>query len=72
MMQEGALTIPRIMAPTYMLWGAHDPVLKFEFTDKVAEYFEPVTLEKAEDAGHFVHFEAPALANQRMRSFLGG
>ena len=72
MMQEGALTIPRIKAPTYLLWGAHDPVLRFEFTDKLGEYFERHTLEKAEDAGHFVHIEVPELANARLQAFLGG
>ncbi len=72
MMSEGALPIPKIKAPTYVLWGAHDPVLKFDFADKLAEYFEAVTLEKAEDAGHFVHFEAPALANDRIGKFLRG
>lgn len=71
MMQDGALPIPKIKVPTYMLWGAHDPVLRFEFADKVGEYFEPVVLEKAENAGHFVHFEVPALANERLVAFLG-
>lgn len=72
MMQEGSLTIPAIAAPTYFLWGAHDPVLRFEFTDKLGEYFTHHTLEKADDAGHFVHFEGPELANARMRAFLSG
>jgi pimeloyl-ACP methyl ester carboxylesterase len=72
MMQEGALAIPKIEAPAYFLWGAHDPVLRFEFTDKLGDYFERHTLEKAEDAGHFVHFEVPELANARMRAFLAG
>lgn len=72
MMQDGALAIPRIKAPTYLLWGAHDPVLRFEFTDKLGDYFERHTLEKAEDAGHFVHFEVPALANARLVAFLSG
>lgn len=70
MMQQGALTIPAIDAPTYFLWGAHDPVLRFEFTDKLDEYFSRHTLEKAEDAGHFVHFEVPELANVRLAAFL--
>lgn len=72
MMQEGAITIPKIKAPTYVLWGAHDPVLRFDFSDKLADYFETVTLEKAADAGHFVHVECPELANARMAKFLGG
>ncbi len=72
MMQDGALPVPPIEAPTYFLWGAHDPVLKFEFTDKLADYFTHHTLEKAEGAGHFVHFEVPDLANARLKAFLSG
>lgn len=70
MMQEGALPMPKIAAPAYFLWGAHDPVLKFEFTDKLGDYFETFTLERADEAGHFVHFEVPALANARLAAFL--
>ena len=71
MMREGALNVPKIKAPTYVLWGRHDPVLQYAWTDKLADYFETVTLECAEDAGHFVHFEVPELANKRMIEFLG-
>jgi len=72
MMQEGALAIPAIEAPTYFLWGAHDPVLRPEFTDKLGDYFTRFTLEMAETAGHFVHFEVPELASARMAAFLAG
>lgn len=72
MMQDGALPIPKIEAPTYFLWGAHDPVLRFEFADKLGDYFARHTLEKAEEAGHFVHFEVPELANARLAAFLSG
>jgi pimeloyl-ACP methyl ester carboxylesterase len=71
LMQEGALAIPKIKAPAHFLWGAHDPVLRFEFADRLGDYFETHTLEKAADAGHFVHFEMPALANARMLEVLG-
>lgn len=70
MMSDGAPQVPKIKAPTYVLWGAHDPVLQFEFSDKLADYFEAVTLEQAAEAGHFVHFEVPGLANERMAGFL--
>jgi len=70
MMKEGSLPVPRIVAPTYILWGRHDPVLRHDFADKLDEYFARHTLEFAEDAGHFVHVEAPELANARMRDFL--
>lgn len=71
MMREGSPVVPRIKAPTYLLWGAHDPVVRFDFSDKLGDYFETFTLEKAEEAGHFVHFEVPALANERLGAFLG-
>ncbi len=70
MMEAGGLPMPKITAPTYFLWGAHDPVLKFEFTDKLGDYFADFKLEKAEEAGHFVHFEVPDLANARLQAFL--
>lgn len=70
MMREGALPTAKIDAPTYVLWGRHDPVLQYAWSDKLADYFSVLTLECAEDAGHFVHVEVPALANQRIISFL--
>jgi pimeloyl-ACP methyl ester carboxylesterase len=69
MMQEGALSIPKIAAPTHFLWGAHDPVLRYDFSDKLDEYFSDFTLEPAQEGGHFAHFEVPELANQRMHAF---
>ena len=62
-MREGnaAPTIPPITAPTYVLWGRHDPVLQYAWTDRLGEYFSQLTLECAEEAGHFVHFEVPEL-----------
>lgn len=72
MMQEGAVTVPKIKAPSYFLWGAHDPVLRYDFSDRLGDYFQSFELEKATEAGHFVHFEDPALANARMQAFLGG
>ena len=64
------VSIPKIMAPSYFLWGAHDPVLRFDFSDKLADYFETFTLESADRTGHFTHFEDPGLANARMMAFL--
>jgi pimeloyl-ACP methyl ester carboxylesterase len=70
MMREGALPIAKIRAPTFVLWGRHDPVLQYAWTDRLGDYFETLTLECAEDAGHFVHFEVPELANERIIQFL--
>lgn len=70
MMQEGALDVARIAAPSAFLWGAHDPVLRYDFSDKLGDYFAEFTLERADEAGHFVHFEVPKLANARLLDFL--
>ena len=70
LMEEGGVGLPKITAPTYFLWGRHDPVIRYEFTDRLDRYFDDFTLEAAEDAGHFVHFEVPELANERLVSFL--
>jgi pimeloyl-ACP methyl ester carboxylesterase len=70
MMREGAVPTPKIKPPTFVLWGRHDPVLQYAWSDKLADYFDTVTLECAEEAGHFVHFETPELANERMIKFL--
>jgi pimeloyl-ACP methyl ester carboxylesterase len=71
MLREGALAVPRIACPSRFLWGRHDPVLRFEWSDRLGEYFADLTLECAEDAGHFVHFEVPKLANDRLLTFFG-
>ena len=70
MMRDGALPIPKITAPTTILWGRHDPVLQYAWSDKLADYFTNFALECAEDAGHFVHFEVPRLANARILAAL--
>ncbi len=62
---------PPITAPAYFYWGAHDPVLRFDFADKLSDYFTNFTLERAENAGHFVHFEQPQQTNERLLQFLG-
>jgi len=69
MMKEGALPQPKITQPTRFLWGRHDPVLQYVWSDRLAEYFERFELHCAEDAGHFVHFEVPDLANRHMTEF---
>ncbi len=71
MMREGSLAIPKIAAPTFVLWGRHDPVLQYAWTDRLGDYFTQVELQCAEAAGHFVHMEQPALANAAMLRFLG-
>lgn len=65
-------TAPKLAAietPTFILWGRHDPVIKAEWADKVDDHFTRATVEIAEDAGHFVHYEAPVLAAEKMVHF---
>ncbi len=61
--------IEKITVPTRMLWGAHDPVLKAEWRDRLSEYFTNIWVDVTEEAGHFVHYEAPDLANQEIVAF---
>ncbi len=58
-----------IETPAYFLWGRHDPVVKFEWSDRLPDYFARMDVEPAEHAGHFVHHERPDLAAERIRGF---
>ena len=69
MMKGTAPKLAAIETPTFMLWGRHDPVIKAEWADKVDDHFTRATVEIAEDAGHFVHYEAPVLAAEKMAQF---
>ena len=50
---------PKIKQPARVLWGRHDPVLRSDWIDVVADYFDDVEASIAEGAGHFVHYEIP-------------
>lgn len=69
LMLEGPPEIPKIEQKTFVLWGEHDPILRIEWADALDGYFSEFEFESAADAGHFVHFETPDLANERMLSF---
>jgi pimeloyl-ACP methyl ester carboxylesterase len=60
---------PKIAAPARVLWGRHDAVLRSAWIDVVGDYFENVEAGIAEDAGHFVHYEAPDLAAAEIDRF---
>jgi len=70
-MKGEAPSLPPIDLPTHVLWGRHDPVIKAEWTDNIGESFRDIIVEIAEDAGHFVHYEAPDLAAKRIAAFFG-
>ena len=59
----GAIDTPRVAAPTRILWGALDPVIKIAWADRLGDYFAAMApLEILPDVGHFVPFEAPEIA----------
>lgn len=67
---EGRATPPPpIATPTRVLWGAHDPVLKVAWIDRLPEFFRDLQLDVAAEAGHFVHLESPDLAAQAIAVF---
>jgi pimeloyl-ACP methyl ester carboxylesterase len=62
---------PVIDVPTHVLWGASDPVLKAQWIDGMEDYFSDLDATVAEGVGHFVHYEAPDLANREIAAFFG-
>jgi len=72
MMREGAPDLPKIAPPAYFLWGESDPILKARWADRLGDYFSDFEFEPASGAGHFVHYERPDLANDRITRFFSG
>lgn len=63
--------LPKIEVPAHALWGRHDPVIKAEWSDNIGDFFESITVEIAQEAGHFVHYEQPDLSAEGIASFFG-
>ena len=59
-----------VRTPTLILWSDRDPILPFEWSDGLGEYFPNHTLKKIEGCGHFMHREAPERVNQEIIEFL--
>ncbi len=59
-----------IGAPTLILWGDCDPILRFEWSDNLGQSFTNFTLKKMEGLGHFMHREAPERVNTEILAFL--
>jgi pimeloyl-ACP methyl ester carboxylesterase len=51
-----------VALPTRVLWGAHDPVLKVQWADRLHEHFSALRFDVQPDSGHFVHVECPDAA----------
>ena len=59
-----------ITTPTLVLWGDSDPILRYEWSDKLGEAFSDHTLKKIERVGHFMHRESPERINKEVIDFL--
>lgn len=70
--REGPPKLPKVTVPTRVLWGAEDPVNKPEWRDGLPDYFEDVQIDLAPEAGHFVHYDQPDLANAEIVKFFEG
>ena len=49
--------------------GESDPILKVRWADKLGDYFSDYEFDPAPQAGHFVHYERPDLANREIAGF---
>lgn len=72
LIREGPPELPRIETPARVLWGTSDPVLKVEWADRLGDYFADLEYSAAPEAGHFVHYERPDLANTEIERFFSG
>lgn len=68
-MREGPPELTKIDAPTHVLWGESDPIIRIEWADRLGDYFSDYTFEPAREAGHYVHYERPDLANREIVRF---
>jgi len=59
----------KIKTPTRVVWGRHDPILRAEWIDVLPDAFEDVSIDIAEDCGHFVHYENPDRAAEEIAAF---
>ena len=69
------LRLPRIAAPTLVLWGVRDRFVEEELVapEKLARVLAPgnvAEVRRIEDAGHFVQNEAPERVNEALVSWL--
>lgn len=69
-LQEKLPKPPLITVPARLLWGRRDPLVPIEWADRLGEYFTNYTIDFV-DAGHYVHYEVPALAAAEVRRFFG-
>jgi pimeloyl-ACP methyl ester carboxylesterase len=69
LIRSGPPELPKIEVPTRVLWGRSDSVLRVEWADRLGDYFANCKFTSAPEAGHFVHYERPDLANREIAGF---
>ena len=69
MMQGKAPPQPPIDVPTCVRWTEHDPLMPYEWTDRLGETFTNLDLAMFEGVGHFPHRENPDRAAAEIARF---
>jgi pimeloyl-ACP methyl ester carboxylesterase len=69
LVRSGPPELPKIDTPTRVRWGESDPILKVEWADRLGDYFTDLDFSPLREAGHFVHYEQPDLANREILEF---
>ena len=69
LIRNGPPDLPKIETPTRVRWGESDPILKVEWSDRLGDYFTDLDFSPMREAGHFVHYERPDLANREIVEF---
>ncbi len=72
LVRNGPPELPKLETPARFLWGRSDPIVKARWADRLGDYFADYTFETAPEAGHFVHYERPELANREISAFFSG
>lgn len=69
MIRGEAPALPPVAVPTCVRWGVLDPVLKYEWSDRLGEVFADLDLAPFEGVGHFPHREDPDRAAAEIAAF---
>ncbi len=64
-------TLTPISVETLLIWGMKDKALGYDdVVPGIEKYAPKLRIERIENAGHFVHADAPAVVNEKLLAFL--
>lgn len=63
------ITDPLVRVPTKILWGVHDPFLRFRMAEESLQYCERGELIRFDDCTHWIQHESPERVNQLIIGF---